>query len=360
MKTNPIFVFSAAFILLFACKADTNNPAEAWYDSPEQLFGAVIELTGEATRIPSDQLRHVYELVMPTDSLLILSDPDPQYHFSLVNLNQPQRLLRFGKIGDGPYEVSFPTSIQYISKDTALGLFVRKRWLYYEYRLADIWDKAIQPRIKHGPFHTNYQLLVKRADSTFWGVGYFGHRFAVSEPGGKVVSQWLDYPFRRQLSHGINGLAMAYQGHFSLSPSHNHMGFATIYAPNLILMHFGSDSIPAVDSVYSRPPLFVGGDNPQRISIDLAKENKMGYLDLATTNDQVFVLYSGKRLADQNAYESTMLLVFDWRGRPLTRYKLDTPVKKFTVSANGQTLYAFVDTPNPYIIKYQLPGTPLL
>lgn len=342
------------FIVLFTISCVKKNKHSTSLTSPEELFESNKLIVGQKLNISSDSIRYVYSLTTIGDSLLILSDNNDSFHFSLIDLYTDTMVGRFGKIGDGPNEISFPTSIQVLPSTKSVGFYVMNQWLYYEHSLEDIIKGQGQPYLKLGRFDVNHQRLFKLRDSTFIGVGYFKNRFAISNEKGDVIEQMQQYPFEEILGQNTNSLAMAYQGNFSMSPNGKNLCFATIYSPNLSFIHLDdSKVVKNIDTLYSWPPIFVGSEG-NVISIDFEKENILGYQSVATTNDRVYLLYSGKKLSEKEPYQSNVVLVFDWYGKPIIKYKLDKQLSQITVDSKGKVLYGFVDEMKPYIIKYML------
>lgn len=337
---------------LVACQPE--HEQGAGYTSPEEFFESEKLLAGQKLGLPADSITYINYMATIGDSLLVLSDKNDRFNFALVDPTSGLLIRRFGRLGEGPGEIAFPTTIQLLPGARSCGFYVMTRWQYYEYSLNDILQGREQPYWQAGRFNVNYQRIYKLNDSAFIGVGLFKKRFVISNPQGDTIGQMGRYPFENKLSHSYNSLAMAYQGRFSMSPDGRHLCFATLYAPNVNFIHLDANRmVSSIDSLYSWPPLFKGSDG-NVISADIDNNNLLGYLSVSTTNDRVYLLFSGKKLSDPEPYQSDVVLVFDWFGKPVTKYRLDRQLKTIAVDSRGETLYGFVDAQEPYVIKYRL------
>ena len=81
-----------------------------------------------------------------------------------------------------------------------------------------------------------------------------------------------------------------------------------------------------------------------------------GYIDVYTTEQYVYALYSGKTIKDatSGAFESNQVLVFDWSGNPVTKYALDIFVTEICISPDDAVLYAISNKPDPELIYFNL------
>ena len=93
------------------------------------------------------------------------------------------------------------------------------------------------------------------------------------------------------------------------------------------------------------------------VSTKLSADCLFGYNDVAVTSDEIFVLYNGKNATDEGTdnLSSNILLVYDWHGKPLRRYKLDKDCYKIAIDpGHPKILYTLQAFKNIKIRTYKL------
>ena len=104
-------------------------------------------------------------------------------------------------------------------------------------------------------------------------------------------------------------------------------------------------------------PVYLADGVGSRQMFALQPENRRGYVDVTVTDGLVFALYSGRTMYETAVGQEpgAYVVVFDWTGRPLGRLNCSGSPFSIAVSADNQDLYAIYLTPEPRIIRYQLP-----
>ena len=71
------------------------------------------------------------------------------------------------------------------------------------------------------------------------------------------------------------------------------------------------------------------------------KDNRLGFMDIAVTEDRVYALYSGKTygLDRERAFECQTLLVYDWKGNPVRSILLDTALQGIAYDREENAVY---------------------
>ena len=92
-------------------------------------------------------------------------------------------------------------------------------------------------------------------------------------------------------------------------------------------------------------------------SMGSGNDLRFGYVDVATTDDRVYGLFSGRLRGEypKSATYAREVHVFDWEGRLETIIRLDSDVISIAVDERDETLYAIRHDPLPAIMKYELP-----
>ena len=80
--------------------------------------------------------------------------------------------------------------------------------------------------------------------------------------------------------------------------------------------------------------------------------NKAGFLGISATDKYIYGLYSGKHVdITGESSKSNLIYVFDWKANPIKQFHLDEEIVVFTVSQEGDKIYAFVLDGYSYKLK---------
>lgn len=104
------------------------------------------------------------------------------------------------------------------------------------------------------------------------------------------------------------------------------------------------------------PKVHISGSTPENLKVAYDKSTVHGFLDMAVSNDRIYVLYSGKsKKRDRyNIGHCHTLLTFDWMGNQMDSRSLDIPVSHICYDQEEKTLYGIGYTPEAVIVKFAL------
>jgi hypothetical protein len=81
----------------------------------------------------SDEVTRAFDLLI-LENHLIVTDPDQEFHFKVFDIESQKLIGKFGKIGEGPCEIQFPSSVQRImGEKQKIGINNRKSFSYLEF-----------------------------------------------------------------------------------------------------------------------------------------------------------------------------------------------------------------------------------
>jgi hypothetical protein len=89
-------------------------------------------------------------------------------------------------------------------------------------------------------------------------------------------------------------------------------------------------------------------------------EAKFEFMSVATSEDHIYILYSGKKPASNtrddrvSAALTNIIYVLDWNGNPLKRYQIDKYLRSIAIDGKTNTLYGSSYEENPSLISYKL------
>jgi hypothetical protein len=323
---------------------------------PQELFATKVNLTSD--KLESSKFISGANSIFLNDNLLIVSNPDSEYLFKIIQTEIDSVIGSFARIGEGPCEFQFPSSIQTISGTRGfLGLVNRKKFTFSLLSIDSIlsWSQPCIYTTRN--FNTAYQRLVllNENDSLFVGIGLFPRRYALSKINGDTLFTFGEYPFREKfVSQRYEDLAMVFQGDIAVHPKEKKFVFATRASANIEIYEVKGDKPAFVKAYYFWPPDFnVERDNPNSFSANFTRDNKFGFLSTSVNEKYIYLLYSGK--SGRTAYESSTILVFDWQGKPHIMYNLDREVNHIAVDPFNKEIYAYAEEDTPLLLKYKLP-----
>ena len=94
-------------------------------------------------------------------------------------------------------------------------------------------------------------------------------------------------------------------------------------------------------------------DNPY---VATKKSNKNGFFDVATSDELIYAIYSGKSFeeAGPSLDECEYLMIFDWDGNPVGCYKLNVPLYAICYSKQDRLLYGIPLGEEEILLKFYI------
>ncbi len=300
---------------------------------------------------------------------LIVEDKSDATPIHVIRIEDGAYISTLGTEGQGPGEFTGLWSFDVVSHDPP------RFWAYdlQQLRLTYVdLEGALSGSFKLGdrvlnlnigftptvPTWLNDSLLVSPGVLTDDGrLAYF------DRSGNHVETMGTAPPPREDVPMAV--LQHAYQSWMKPHPDRTLFALATFYA----------DQIEIYRADGTRKHLLIGPDSFEP-AFDVAQfqgeavrattdETRNGYIDLATTRDRIYALYSG-RLQRKAGNYGTTVRVFDWDGTLHRVYDLNAAVRGIAVSNDGQTLFATQHVRRGTngtmdeigITKYRLPDEP--
>lgn len=371
MKDKALIVF---FLTLFSCQKEKEEFQWINYSkdfSIVQLTGSKIELENQE-RFPLDPVCLVME-----DSILALgnmsySQSDSVYTF--IDIKNGRIIRNFGIMGRGPqeglncylnmskkrrhFDFYGMHNFNRISIDSILNSSETIYQTLVDFSKVERPEGYGEDPISHHPqwaFNFNDTLFVAKG---YYSAGVYG----LYDRQLKNKGFYLEYP-----DHGKNDFTTQEK---SLVYANGHLKFHP--TKDLFVCPFsGSDGfeiceidtiIPSIKRVavaYTYLPVYVRP--PSGYGAAFSKKSKLGIVNSATGEKFIYVMKVDKTFEESMKdnrvdYNSDEIFTYTWDGKPHTKYKLDLPVRAFTVDVEDKVIYAIVENPGPVLYKYDLPG----
>lgn len=292
------------------------------------------------------------------DSLLFVGDRDSEYHFKIINLEEDALKGKFGKEGEGPCEVTFPVRLNWLdSNQELISLYDRQRFTIQTYKLDDIFKKQFPNCLTlSNKLDTNFQLVTQIDSSNYVETGLFEGRYAVQNINQTEAKESsIGFPkSEKDQKFDFQTLAMAYQGKFLKHPTQNKIVSTTLFAFSFDIIELTKENeIKIINRIHHWEPEFVGSTG-NIISAAMKEGNKFGCLDVAVSNEYIYILFSGKSNISEDSRESNIIMIYDWKGLPIKALSLDKSISKIAVQKDDNFLIGFIDSVDPLLIKFPL------
>lgn len=295
-----------------------------------------------------------------TDSFLIIDDEEENYLAKVVDIKKNKVVKRFLKKGKGPEEAVVIDI--YADNDEYFYCFGKSLKRLFRFNLDSlITYENYKPKTINLDKKTIINALVCINDSLFFGpVERKEKKYVLMDLNGikKTMCMYpddgMDYPYEMK--------SAAYQTKIAISPDRNNI--VTTINVGCILEIFSVDDENHIDKLkdlhyfYPEYKVIDAGEGLGRAAQFYQGKNKAGFTDIYATNHSVFAKYSGKTLEIQpNFYELSTgknILVYNWKGEPKYRYKLNYDIEFICLDNKGKTLFGITYTPEPKIVKFNL------
>jgi len=359
-------ILLAAGVLLLACvyagcTESEVSPEPTAEEDATQFLSFSIE---GSTKVAGHNLIEIDTLGRPGDLLrvgpyLVIADSygDPPLH--VVRASDGAYVRSLGRPGEGPGEfshvwslLSVPTAEEafwaFDSQLRRLTYVDLKRYLADDFTLGEQLISFTSEGLLISPAWIADTLLIS---SGFFMEGRIGHfdstgkmlrLVGITPPGGEKIP----VPVRQH----------AYRSVLKTRPDGSLVVLGTRHADQLELYRVDGTRLAVIRGALKFDPKYTVKNREGGSSMVTGNDFRFGFIDLATTQEYIFALYSGRT---REAYPGRAnfgetVHVFDWSGQLIHTYELDADVISIVVDESGRTLYASQHRPHPAILRYAL------
>lgn len=352
--THGRAVRAAAALLLAAawgCGGE-EGPAPSTAASDTPLRASVV--------YDGDELGRPSDLAVNGERLLVL-DMIGTAPLHLIDLRSGERLASFGRSGEGPGEFRSVRNAQ----PARPGVF----WVYdiELKRLTRVdTDRVLADSASLGEGSILFRDGVLPMSPTVVGreivsPGIFPRgRLGVFDSLGTLRKTMAELPpvSGAEPPHGV--LQHAWTGTLVAHPEGTLMALAARHADRIDLYRADGSLAASARGEERFDPVFQVQTRNGTPYMATGEDLRFGYIDLWPTADRIFALYSGRTRRDfpGKASYGDEVHVFDWRGRLLRAFKLESETLAIATDPDGGTLYALREDPTPAVVRYDLPPEP--
>ncbi|RZS95887.1 BF3164 family lipoprotein [Cecembia calidifontis] len=342
MKKNRYLIY---LIFLFGCGSSIQDNTEV-----NQVF-----VSSERMNL-SDNLTRVKSIYL-FDNLLIVSDPSAQNLYKIFDIRQDKFIKELGKKGNGPCELSSPSPIIKVD-DINLSFFNKNTFQILDFPveyLLSPTDFDYPCNYRDFKLDFNFQKIVDLGGGRILGYGLFTSKYVVFDQNKReIFPSDVKYHFEEELIglHSYENIAMASQGNLHKRPDGKKIIFTSSNFGALDILSM-EGSVPKLDfRKEMTKPIFTSQEG-NVIRADYNKENVLGFLSTAVSNQYIYGLYSGEKMGD-NIDDSQTVIVFDWDGKKVKEIYLDKAVSLIVVSHDDSLLFGYSDDGKANVYKFIL------
>ena len=300
----------------------------------------------------NDTIWHPVDITVK-DTLLFLKNLYTEYVYDIYNLKNNEKVNKFLQIGQGPDEFLFPMIVQ--SMDDNVRIFDRRKAILKEYLVSDLLGNQIPVSIKDIPLRNNAsaKVAVLSDGAILASINMLPRGgFDIYNSDGIFLDSIGKFPEFTQGNLSDAEKILSFQSDFTTNltdrifTSYLYTDLIEIYdfKGNCIKRIHGPNQIPLAMDTRSAS----GGGTAART---IKGKTYACYSSPVYAGNEVFVLYFGE-LWENYEERNFKIIVFDWNGKPLRMYELDTPLFTFTVDHKNKIIYGLTDSPEFRIIKF--------
>ena len=323
-------------------------------DSPIDYFESITPVTGEIIFSLDKQ-----EIYRPTS--IIVRDSVLFVHTNMVNvvfrtdLRTNTKSVLFRR-GNGPKEI---LAVTYPSISNGYGVFAEcnKRFLV-EYPLKTEY----QPEEVHYSYdlpieYGNYTGVIRGKDCLIF-IGLFDRgRYMYYNLNNNKVNFYGDYRVKKKYENlSQHGKKLIYiSSRIAIKPDLSHFVCINFNNGVIDINAIRGDSIANTKKLdFHYQDVIIVGNNKKDMRTKNTRTNRNGFYDVATNDDYIFTIYSGKSVESAGLELSNCdyLMVFDWKGNPVACFRTDNPLR--SVCCEGNTVYGLDAIDQSTIYKFDL------
>ena len=286
------------------------------------------------------------------DNSLIIEIYNDEYNLLKVNLND-NSITKLLPVGNGPGEFVRIGISQKTSDST---------FLFQDSNSAQLYEMNIitGELIKEYDYAGNRFMKIVKMNDYYIGTGVFNEgMFAVSN-NNDSVHYVHHYPEDNIDNSKTASKAMAYQGRLLSNETLERVLFCSIRFPYFEIFQFDNYKVSSVKKSYIGEFDYTISPDENMVFAAVAKNNREGYVDVDATFQNIYLLYSGRSVADpdietnEQASLSNRILVYDWDGNPVMQYETDVDLTSICVNESKNIIYAVSFNPDPEIVLFKL------
>lgn len=343
------YTITGIFISLYSCDNKIDN---------KETYPIEISVSGKAFGLDS-------VLIFPTeidilDSVLLVTDNTRKSLVSLINIKSGQLVKQIGSIGEGPGELLPPINVVLDNSEYCYFYSrTQSRLVKFNFKTKNKEVNKETENFEDG-FRINayYDKIGILGDSTFIGTGIFDNKNAKYMLIHNKENLTLDYGFpmnSNDLPSDYNFLA--YQSNLKVKTDKKKFVNASIFCEHFEIFEISPDFAITKSFEHNKIDLkWFDSSQGDFKQIQFKEEQKFGYIDIATNDTYIFLLFSGRNRKEfkNQALSSKQIHVHQWTGELLYIINLNYNIYRLAVSKDNKMIYGITNDPIIDIVEFKL------
>ncbi|MDL2291703.1 TolB-like 6-bladed beta-propeller domain-containing protein [Bacteroides sp. OttesenSCG-928-F21] len=325
------FPFYFIFGIIFGCSTNSSDRMEVSnvkFDLQKEISYKIIE---------TDFLfSYPVSLSLTENELIVQDEKGHDNFFHVLNRNSGTLVSEFGKRGNGPGEILYPTYSPLIHKDEFQVYDYNKNMIFYYKKENNLFVfshiKKVEKKEIDSRSFIRQSLGIDNLYVTMGENGiYQDNQIVILDEESKVLGKFVDYPI---LTNDNKKEEHARKERFNI--------FFLEVSPDMSYIVIGSYKMGIMDilSLEKIP------DNVNRINCLLLtplytqeNENIYGFEDIYLTNNYIYTLHNGMS-AEENPLFAKSIKVFDKYGNPIIQYNTNLDMRCIAVDEKHKKAFA--------------------
>jgi hypothetical protein len=298
-------------------------------------------------------------IFMPGEMMYFSSDSS----LIIQNLRDDSLLIKFNienknishliSVGNGPHEF---VNINLTQKKSDSTFFFQDMNLAQLYKV-NILSGQIEQKFN---YENSKCMEIVKLNKNYVATGLFNEGMFAIWNDDVFEGYMNEYPKDNIDNKKMASKAMAYQGKLLTNESLGRLFYCSSKFSYFELFQFKINRIESIKKSYIGKYEYVVSTDENVIFAHCAENNREGYIDAYATNNKIYLLYSGRSIEDadimthEKARLSNQILVYDWDGNPILRYKTDVDLKNICINNAENIIYAISYNPDPEIVFFKL------
>jgi hypothetical protein len=304
---------------------------------------AMLELDEVAYNIDEEDLAKI-EGIQCNDSSLIVSDYHSGESFTLFNLKTGQCYGRFGQIGQGPADI--PLGCYGFAEKNSFHVFFHATSFVARYNLDSLFSNIRSNLLvltRYNIPDAAFSQVIPINDSLFVGAGVYKSTFqyVLFNNKNEIPDYQVEIFNARNDWFNAPNKFLSNQGRLRKHPDKNQFVYTLNNSGNIDFFEVVDNKIQLIKLLRKKNPLYKPVQQGDMSFVAPDRDgNIIGYIDVSAGNEYVYALYTDKKIT--NRYSSDMVLVYDWNGSLVKKYKLNREAYYITVNEHLNRLFAAV------------------
>lgn len=349
-KLLNVFTFLFLFIQLFSCSQESTP------DDPLKDFSQrnTIKITPSCLLELEDYEVFKPGIIIKNATGYVVKNQTEDRLFSSINFST-RSVVHGVKRGEGPDELVSPSS--FYRKDDDFFIYDLAKKIIYKVILGDSLITISEFKrfnMDERPF------IINCLANGFVASGLFQNAWMAYFDNDGIISSTLDFPFFEETKNFpvismsslyLSTLATVRPGEQKIvcvSQTHGVLSFCNIVG----------NQLKEYKQIKYYPPKVSSLQKAGSPTIAFSRDNKIGFCGVASDENNVLVLYSGRTFNSHGvlSHHCEHVLIYNWKGEPVKRLILEKPLYSMNYDEKTKTLYGIGYDPETVILEYDLNG----